>query len=223
MNYINNFFSKVTTFVAHAFEKKVHFTNGTPRILITPEAYKDMYQIVNLVDTEVGWIGNVSRLGNDFLIQEVFLPEQEVHATTTEISSGGLAIWATEMLLARADGLEVINGIRFWGHSHVQMGTSPSWQDDSQMRIFAESCDDYFIRGILNKLGRMEFTLYLFNIGIEIHDVEWSIYSPEEDQARKEKWLAEIAGKVREIIPAYTGFDYPAKTTLKKKIGRGRL
>lgn len=194
------FFDKATQFMPHAFSKEVVLTNGLPRILITPEAYKDMYQLVNLVDTEVGWVGSVGKVGCDFLIKEIFLLDQEVHSTTTEISPEGLSKFAMKMMSERSDGMDVVNSIRFWGHSHVRMSTSPSGQDDQQMRVFSQACEDFFIRGILNKNGRMEFTVYIFGIGVEIHDAEWSIYAPQEDEALESRWQVEIAKKVKKIV-----------------------
>ena len=157
------------------------------------------------VDKEVGWIGTVERVGRDYLIKEVFLLDQEAASTTCEITPDGLAEWAGQVLSERTDGMDVVNSVRFWGHSHVNMGTSPSHQDESQMKVFAEACDDFFIRGILNKAGRMEFTLYIFSIGIEIEDVDWQLYEPTSN-TRRAKWQAEIRTKVREkvYVPAHT-------------------
>lgn len=186
-------------FLPHAFENRVSLTRGLPRVLLTRDAYEDMFCLVVECGKEVGWVGTVERVGRDYLIKEIFLLDQESHATTCEITADGLAEWASNVLSQRPDGMEVVNSIRFWGHSHVNMGTSPSGQDEQQMRIFSESCDDFFIRGILNKAGRMEFTLYIFSIGIEIRDVEWQLHEPASD-ARRLKWTAEIRTKVREKI-----------------------
>ena len=138
-------------------------------------------------------------MGNTFLIKEIFLLDQYAAPTTTEISSESLANWANELMTSRGDGMDIVNSIRFWGHSHVHMPTSPSYQDDTQMRTFASDCDDFFIRGILNKLGRMEFTIYLFDKKLEIHDAAWSIYVQDEDNARRERWQAEINAKVKDM------------------------
>ncbi len=194
-------------FVPHQFRSEVVLTSGLPRVLLTRQAYNDMFILVDELSKEVGWIGSVEKLGRDYLIKEVFLLDQESHTTTCEITADGLSEWASEVLSSREDGMEVVNGLRFWGHSHVNMGTSPSAQDDTQMSIFSESCDDFFIRGILNKAGRMEFTLYLYELGVEIQDCQWAIHEPA-DNSRREKWQAEIAAKVRERIYHVPVRDY---------------
>ena len=190
-------------FRPHGFRNEIKIGQGKPRILLTPDVQEDMYHLVNIVDKEVGWLGSVEKIGNDYLIKEIFLLDQESSAATCEITEEGMSSWANEILSSRPDGMEVVNTLRFWGHSHVRMGTSPSGQDDAQMAIFSSTCEDFFIRGILNKYGRIEFTLYLYECGVIIEDCEWGIHYPETTMHREEKWKEEIKLKVREKTFAY--------------------
>ncbi len=187
-------------FVPHDFQERVVFKDGLPKIYVSQDAYRDMRILVGLSPTEVGWIGSVVRVDNNFIIEEVFLIDQQAHGTTTVISEDGLAQWGTEIMKNRRDGMEVANRIRFWGHSHVNMGTGPSSQDDKQMDLFAETCGDFFIRGILNKKGRMEFTLYLYSVGLEIRDVSWELFDSAQDEDRITRWKTEIGEKVRPFV-----------------------
>jgi hypothetical protein len=194
---------KAKAFAPHEFKASVELLATKPRILVSREAYNRMRQYVDIADKEVGWLGTVSRLPEgDFLIEEVFLFKQEVQATTCEISADGLAEFATEILSLRKDGMEVVNRLQFWGHSHVKMGTNPSPQDDDQMEVFQESGLPWFIRGILNKNGRMEFTIYLFESGVKIVDPEWTLWEPEDETLRSEI-EAEFKAKVLEIKYTY--------------------
>ncbi|MDP1690150.1 MAG: hypothetical protein Q8L52_03045 [bacterium] len=164
-------------FVQHSFEKKIEFVGGgIPMVLITREAYSRMWHYVDIAPKEVGWLGTVrvTPYGN-YLIEEVFLPEQEVSFTETELSGEGQAQLAQDLIDTRPDGVEVANRLRFWGHSHVKMGTSPSPEDNKQMTKFRENGCPWFIRGILNKLGRMEFTIFLWGAGVKIVDAPWAI------------------------------------------------
>lgn len=185
-------------FIQHEFSTRVEMSGGSPRILVSREAYEDMFVLVDECKQEVGWLGSVDRIGSDFLVKEVFLFDQEVHGATCELTPDGLAAFATEILSSRRDGMEVANSLRFWGHSHVNMGTSPSGQDESQLRELANSCGDFFVRAILNKNGRMEFTIIMVSIGVVIHDAAWELYEPQADEVRRQKWQAEIASKVKE-------------------------
>jgi|GEM_PF-3441151 len=166
-------------FVQHSFEGKVEFLDGSgvPMVLMTREAYSQMWHFVDLAAEEVSWLGTarITPYGN-YLIEEVFLLEQQVSATETELSSEGQAKLAQHLMDTRPDGVEAVNKLRFWGHSHVRMRTSPSHQDEQQMQKLQENGCPWFIRGILNKLGRMEFTIYLWAAGVKITDVPWAIY-----------------------------------------------
>lgn len=205
------FRGKAKAFAPHDFKASVELLAEKPQVLVSREAYDRMRHYVDLADKEVGWLGTVRKDGSDFLIEEVFLFKQEVQATTCEISADGLAEFATEILSSREDGMEVVNSLQFWGHSHVNMGTSPSGQDDAQMEVFQESGLPWFIRGILNKNGRMEFTIYLFESGVKIVDPEWVLWEPEDETLRAEI-EADFKTKVSEIkytyvSPLYAGSE----------------
>jgi hypothetical protein len=79
------------------------------------------------------------------------------------------------------------------------MSTSPSGQDDDQLLELAESCGDFFIRGILNKSGRMEFTIYLISLRLIVSDVAWEIHQPDVDLARRNRWKEEVEKKVSDM------------------------
>jgi hypothetical protein len=73
------------------------------------------------------------------------------------------------------EGFDLLNKMRFWGHSHVRMGTSPSGTDESTMLRFRDEGLDWYVRGIFNKHGRAEFTVYFFDIGFAVCDVDWCV------------------------------------------------
>lgn len=179
----------------HCPSTVVTFHNGMPKIFITKEARRTMEAIVNLSPQEVSWFGTVEVQGTEYLIDKIFLFDQEVnHSTTISepefITKGFMEILDTH-------GMETVNKIRFWGHSHVDGGTSPSSQDNLQMKEFKDNGCEFFIRGILNRKGRMELSLYLYKLGISLCDVEWSIAEEqEEDYTLKIK--EELDKKVRE-------------------------
>lgn len=191
-------------FLAHEFAQKFVFSGSQPRVLISREAYLDTAILVDEVETEVGWLGLVSRQGNDFLIEKIFLLKQEVSSVTTELDAGAIAE-LTAMVIADG-GIEAANKLRFWGHSHVNMGTTPSGQDEAQMAVFQDSCE-WFVRGIFNKGGRAEISLFLWDIGIRIDDVPWEIYDAA-DERRVTAIRAEIAAKVKTKAYAYHSAQY---------------
>jgi hypothetical protein len=216
-----NWSRKSSRFVPHQFRNEIRIKSSIPKIFVSKDAYEDMFQLVDIVNKEVGWLGTVEKTeSNDYLIKEIFLFEQKSHHTTCNITEEGLGNWAMNMMEFRPDdGMDIVNSVRFWGHSHVWMGTSPSGQDDAQMDVFAKSCEDFFIRGIINKSGRMEFTLYLYQLGVEVHDASWSIYDPNPDTARRQKWESEVKEKVGEFVYPVREFGRKVKKGTRKFFG----
>lgn len=185
-------------FMPHLFTNTIQFIDAhPPMVYMTRDAFSRMWHFVDIADEEVGWLGTVKKTpyGN-FLIEEVFLLDQEVSASQTEISEEGIAQLAEELITTRADGVDVANRIRFWGHSHVRMDTFPSGQDEAQMRHFEQNECPWFIRGILNKLGRMQFDIFLWEVGVKITDASWAIYDEHFDQRSRAQIEAEFKAKV---------------------------
>jgi hypothetical protein len=130
---------------------------------------------------EIGWLCAAKRddAGNIF-IYDAFLFRQDVHHTTTEITPEGLTEFATD-LLTLPNGMELWNDIKAWGHSHVNMGVTPSGQDDKQMRDFANVGFPWFIRIIGNKKGDMRVDLWDYAARIEYSNLEWEVAEDERE------------------------------------------
>ena len=170
----------------HQFYPRVKFMGKMPRILISPEAYKRMQLYVELARLEVGWLGTAERLeSGDYFIEHVFLLRQTAGAAHARISVEGQTELYTDLM--RAGRREDTRRLLFWGHSHVRMDTAPSPQDDATMVELKEQRNKWFIRGILNKLGRATFDLYLFEQDMYLVDVPWEIWSPKPIEADEPK------------------------------------
>jgi len=165
----------------HRSSPRAELLIKSPRVLITPDAYKRMNLYIEIAPKEVGWLGTVKRLANgDFLIEEVFLVEQEVTGVETEMSVAGREKLVLELLAGGDPGLDKANTLHFWGHSHVRMSTGPSGTDENTMVQFGGEGHPYYIRGIFTKLGRGEFTLYLYEQGYRVIDAPWAVWDPKE-------------------------------------------
>lgn len=145
-----------------------------PKISINLNAMNKMKEYVRQSDLEIGWLGTSRRVGNVFYIDDVFLFRQEVHATTTEITTEGLNEFAMD-LLYEENGVEIWNNMKVWGHSHVNMPTTPSGQDDKQIEVFAENAEDFFIRIIANKSDDFRIDLYDFTTGVIYEKLPYEI------------------------------------------------
>lgn len=192
------FNSDEPSFTPHGFLTETRFLPGRgmakmPKIFISREAYTLMALYVELGDQEVGWLGTAIRQEDgDFRIEKVFLFKQQVSGTETEISTEGLQELSMELIGRGDEGIKDWNNMRFWGHSHVRMGTFASGTDENTMirnrfgggalrdRLFCFQDSDYpwAIRGIFNKLGRAQFSLFLYEEGLRLDDVPWEVDAP---------------------------------------------
>lgn len=180
-----------------------HIETRVPTIYILPRVLNDMYLILDEGDTEISWLGLVDSIGSDFLITEIFMPKQKCHSTETEMTEEGISEIG-EQLLARPKGTELVNKLRFWGHSHPNMGVEPSGQDETQLDRFKDNDCDYFIRGIFNTSGKGKFTYFDYRHGIKIIDVPWAAYMIT-DHTRRKIVKEEIKAKVTRGGYAYSG------------------
>lgn len=183
-------------FIPHEFATRIR--TPIPTIYITEQAISDMYLLTDECDTEVGWLGTVQVMGEgpDLLINEIFLPKQECHFATTKLSVDGLMDVYNE-LMERKDGAKLVDQLRFWGHSHVNLDVDPSKQDEEQMEMFKKNKCDYFVRGIVNKKAKMKFDVFYYNTNVACLDCPWAIYFVA-DEDKRLQWRQSLKTKVAE-------------------------
>jgi hypothetical protein len=163
-------------FHLHDFRTRAEFLRmpKPPRILISDHAYRRMCLIVESAAKEVGWMGTVDRMpSGNFYIDEIFVPEQVVSGAETDPTDEGQYKVMNALTEMGEEGMKKIERLRFWGHSHVHMMTSPSSTDEHTPLRYQRMGLSWFIRGIFNKYGRAEFTVYLFEEGHRFIDVPW--------------------------------------------------
>ena len=156
---------------------KVEFIGGVdlPSVYITREAKTWIDAIVSQHSEEVGWMGIVDKDDdNNYIISEIFYPKNDLTTgTTCEIHSGAQADMMRYYVNKNED--YKIPKIKFWGHSHVNMGVGPSGQDDKQGLEYAHSNGDYMIRGIFNKKGDYNITIYDVEAKLKYYDLPLNV------------------------------------------------
>jgi len=152
-----------------------------PRVLFTPEAWDQQCFIVKECALEVGWFTLVTHYpeSNVFVVDKIILPEQEVSPVETDISGEHWAAATFELIQEGEDPTRMYG----WFHSHVDMGVTPSGQDERQVEEFLEDLVDVpevpaFIRGIQNKKGDLKIDVYYMHEGYAFTNVEHGIYDP---------------------------------------------
>lgn len=152
-----------------------------PTLKITKTAWEKIQLYVNLSFKEVGWLGAVrvdkgdEKKGDTLTIYDVFVPSQEVSGATTDIDASGMEDYSKRLKELGHSDMDML----YWGHSHVNMGTTPSGTDNDTWNEFTEHCEGYFVMSIHNKKGDMYTAIYLGD-GWYVSGVDMVIESDEE-------------------------------------------
>lgn len=156
------------------------------RLYFLKQAYDKMRLYVELCEDEIGWLGYVEKLPDEagYVVTDVFLVEQEVHSTTTELSPDAIINYYNNLEEDKRE--EFLKKCKLWGHSHVNMAPSPSGQDESQGEELSKDAEDFYIRLITNKKGDYNITFYDKVIKAKIVTDDIILYSPEGIELRKQ-------------------------------------
>lgn len=166
-----------------------------PSVVVTEAAWKAMQRYVQLCDHEISGLGTVIRDGDRLVVEEVFLLEQEVSASTTDLDPLALAGFVTQWVQAGRDPAV----LRFWWHSHVRMPTFWSSVDLATINSLAQG--GFFLTMVLNKLGAVRVRLTVDGpVPIAVDSLPFEV---EEDlgTARLAAAAQEIADKVKTLGP----------------------
>lgn len=176
-----------------------------PTLFISPVAMDKMEAYIELVDTEVGWLGTVQQCGKPeeqvYYLEDVYLPYQDVNGGTTEITPDGMMKVAQEL-----NDDDKIARLSFWGHSHVNMSVGPSGQDSDQVKLFQENGLPYMFRAIANKKGDFGLTFFDFKTGVSVENVRWELYY--DAGVDKAAIKAEIAEKVSQKVYKVANYGF---------------
>lgn len=145
-------------------------------IEITPWAYAKVRALVDDFSVEVAWHFLCERSGDrSFLISDVIVYPQTITATNVDTDEQELAKW----LMSLDD--ETFSKMRGQGHSHVNMGVTPSGTDENLYKeLFSQiGADDFYIFCIANKKNDFYWRIYDRRDGViyEDFDVEMKLGS----------------------------------------------
>ena len=155
-----------------------------PTVIINPIAWLKMVSLVMHNTKEIAWQSEVEiRQFKDseetyYYIKEVYVYPQCVSAGYVDVDELKYADWSIKQLTN-----EQYNALRFQGHSHVNMGVTPSGTDEATYKKFLEQLgkDDYYVFLIMNK--RLETTCIVYdfkqNIIFENADTLLDVLLPE--------------------------------------------
>lgn len=156
-------------------------------LYFTELAYLKMLTLVREFDKEVAWHGIAKRHDTEedaYVISDILVYPQEVTGATVNTDQEKYQMW----LMSHED--DVFDNIRMQGHSHVNMGTTPSTVDTSLYERLLDQLDDtmFYIFLIWNKRNEKTIKIYDLakNVLFETADVTVSLI---EDGTGMEKFL----------------------------------
>ena len=170
-----------------------------PNIFITPGAYVKMRKLVDDTTTEIGWYGTVTKypgLNEVYVIEDIIVYPQRVTGATCVQDDDKM--FEFEMSLTT----EQVNHKRFHGHSHVNMGVSPSGVDEQFYQDILSQVNDYFIVTITNK--RNEYTVRFYDVANNILYSDLPIRVLEDSGNPLDIWYEEVKTKLSEPKPVVT-------------------
>lgn len=154
------------------YEKKLEI-NKRCNLTFSDIAWAKMNALISGFDSEVAWHGFSRKDGNNYFIDDIVVYPQNVSSATVTTDQEEYEKWLAEL------NDDEFNSLRFQGHSHVNMSTSPSGVDTSLYdRILSQLTDeDFYIFAIWNKKG--EHTVYIYdmvdNIKYDTKDIDITV------------------------------------------------
>lgn len=175
-------------------------------ITVTEEAWGKIRQLVDQCDKEVGWHGTVERTSkNEFTIKDIFVFPQTVTAATVTSDETKYTMW----LMEQPD--DVFNSLRFHGHSHVNMGVSPSGVDTKYQDDILKNLNDFYIFGIFNKREDNYLIIYDVTNNIVYEDKDIILHTP---GGNYRQWAKEM---LDEFVSSSYGAGRTTSAAPKKK------
>ena len=184
-------------------EKLTCFLPDGLKVILTQEAFEQLFGYGYATRSEISCLGIVRREGNSFIIERFHLVKQEGGAAHTEMEPSAIAEMM-EQLLGQGKSEEA-RAIKCWAHSHPGMGVFWSKTDDSTCALLASDylvslviSDDYAIRCRIDTRQPFPFTVDQVPVFCEVRT----------DQAKLDQYAKEVAEKVKESF----GLPMPADT-----------
>ena len=202
----NNFLNAKSTFLTELLKDE-----PPVRILFKPTAWVKMHTLVKKSTKEIGWHCICEKIKETVVIKDILVYPQEVTSVTVSADEEKYGLWMHQL----PD--EIFNNLRGHGHSHVNMGTSPSGTDLSFYQKILEQLGptDYYIFFIVNKTGDINVIYYDMEQGL-LYEKDDVIVDVLVDETSADPWYDNVAQLVKDKpIKKYT--PLPPKETKKYK------
>lgn len=190
------------------FSKNLGTVSRKAKIYFTEEAWMKMQALVREFEKEVAWHGVAFR-GDDnaaekdeYIIKDILVYPQKVTGASVEMDTEEYAKWIEDNI----DDDRFFD-IRMQGHSHVNMGVTPSSVDLAHQEAILDQLSDnmFYIFMIWNKRGDKNIKIYDLkkNILFETADIEIEVM---DDGYGVDSFINKAKSQVKDR--GYTGYQY---------------
>lgn len=174
--------------------------NDRVEVVFHDVAYKKMIALIDECPKEIGWHGIVEKINDKrYEITDILVFPQVVTGSTVNPDETEYTQWMVDTAVEQGANF---TKMRFHGHSHVNMNTSPSGVDTNYQKTLTQNIPDFYIFGIFNKKNEwwMNIMDIQNNVLYEKDDINYlRVPEPEEDWAE-----AEIKKYVKEQVVTST-------------------
>lgn len=180
-----------------------------PKVVFTNEARDKVRALVNVYDKEIAWHGlvNWNPVDREMVIWDILVYPQKTTATTVDADEAEYPLWYSKL----TD--EQFNSIRMQGHSHVNMGVTPSGVDEAYYKELVSQYKDYYLVMILNKRDEHMFRFYDIDENVIYDNLE--VVNLEKNSA--EKWAEQQISEHISVTPVYNYGRYGVINNSKPK------
>lgn len=192
-SYINNLKTNATSIdYKIKIEKSLGKNIQKPLVYFTKVATDKMKALVNGTDKEIAWHGIIDKQKHTYIVEDILVYPQVVTSVTVNTDDEEYAKW-----LNAIDDVS-FNKLRMQGHSHVNMGVSPSAVDTTYYNLLLNNLnkDDYYMFLILNKKNSIFINIYDYTQNI-IFETEDIMVQFEETESYR-KWYEDAMTLIKE-------------------------
>jgi len=159
-------------------------------LYIDPLCLKKIQYWADAAVGEVSGLGIVSQEEDRMVVRDVYILEQECSAADTELDPEAISKLMADLIRNDKDPAK----LKFWWHSHVNMGVFWSGTDDSCAETLSR---EYAFSTVVNKKGESKTRLDLYNpFRITVDNIKLIELSAE-DEGLKEQCANDVKEKVR--------------------------
>lgn len=188
------------------YKKKIGTVDRKAIVFFDPVAWLKMTELVRVSDKEIAWHGLAYRVDEEiredsYIIEDIICHPQEVTGVTVTTEQAEYEKWLMEL------DDDTFNNMRMQGHSHVNMGVTPSGTD---LALYSEYLsrlgdDDFYIFLIANKKG---------DIMVKVYDKQKNVFFDAKDVSTYIVGVDDFVSEAMEMVKVKT-YNTPANKNTK--------